>query len=128
MTACEYQRGAPCRIGRLFVALLVGGAILRIVLPPLNDHAVASHGEHAQSAWTAEAGYDPDDPNNKDDGRYEHYTLPDGREAHILRLPEVPGGHTTWAVVIVGGACAYCVTAFLTQNKRQPEKIRKRGL
>ena len=104
----------------LWLVLLAGLAL--IVLPPLNGHAKTRHPRTAYSAHWYLSEFDPDD--DDDDDRYFTGTQEDGRAAHILRLPKLPGKPVTWAVVIVGGA--YLVTAFLSQDRKSVRSIKER--
>ena len=100
--------------------------ILSIAVPMLNSHALERHGRTAQSAWSRMARFDPDDDDDDDD-KYWEGTQEDGRTVQILRLDKLPGKPTTWAIVITAGTIGVgfcCVTAFLTQSKKQVKKLK----
>ena len=94
--------------------------ILLLVIPALNNHALDRHGRTAQSARMRMSSFEPDD--DDDDDRYFEGTQEDGRTVRILRLNKIAGHPVTWAIVITCGW--FCVTAFLTQSKRQVEKLK----
>ena len=96
-------------------------AILLVVIPALNGHALDRHGRTAQSAWKYMSSFDPDDD---DDDEYFEGTQEDGRKVRILRLRKIAGKPITWAVVIT--VSGFCVTAFLTQSRRQVQKMKDR--
>ena len=97
-------------------------AMLLIALPALNNHALDRHGRTGESAWSNMSSFDPDD--DDDDDKYWEGTQDDGRTVRILRLNRLPGKPVTWAIVITGAG--FCVTAFLTQSKRQIQKMKDR--
>ena len=106
-------------IGAALSALLLGRCL--ISLPPLNTHAIEKHGTIGDSAWSRMASFNPND--DDDDDVYWEGEQQDGRTVRILRLDKLPGKRTTWAVVIACGGL-FCVTAFLTQSRRQVEKMK----
>ena len=93
-----------------------------ISLPPLNKHAIERHGLTGSSAWSYMSSFDPD--HNDDDDEYFEGTQEDGRKVRILRLRKIAGKPITWAVVIT--VSGFCVTAFLTQSRRQVQKMKDR--
>ena len=96
-------------------------AILLVAIPALNGHAFDRHGRTAQSAWGFMSSFDPDD---EDDDAFFEGEQDDGRTVRILRLKKLSGRAVTWAIVITGAG--YCVTAFLTQSRRQVQKMKER--
>jgi hypothetical protein len=106
----------------LFVALI--GGLLLVSLPPINDHAIARHGEDAFKSHAVLSNYNPDP--RRDDDVYFEGTDEAGRTYHVLRLPKLPGRAVMWAVVItcgtIGGQCV--VTAFLCGSKKYVERIK----
>lgn len=106
---------------------LLAAAVLLVALPPLCQHAIERHGRSAMAAHRYVSQYPGDDddcPPDDDDCRYWRGVQDDGRTVHILRLPRIPGTPVTWA--IVGGGCAFCVTAFLSQSRTQVQKRKER--
>ena len=107
--------------------LVIVPALLLIAVPVLNSHALERHGPTAQSARNRMSSFEPSD--DDDDDKYWEGTQEDGRTVRILRLDKLPGKPTTWAVLVIGGTAGvgvYCVTAFLTQSKKQVKKMKDR--
>jgi len=102
--------------------LVIVPALLLIAVPVLNSHALERHGPTAQSAQARMSSFEPGD--DDDDDKYWEGTQEDGRTVQILRLNKIAGHPVTWAIVITCGA--YCVTAFLTQSKKQVKKMKDR--
>ena len=102
--------------------LVIIPAVLLIAVPVLNSHALERHGRTAQSARNRMSSFEPSD--DDDDDKYWEGTQEDGRTVRILRLDKLPGKPTTWAIVITCGVG--CVTAFLTQSRRQVRKMKDR--
>ena len=96
--------------------------ILLVAVPVLNSHALERHGRTAQSARNRMSSFEPSD--DDDDDLYFEGTQEDGRTVRILRLNKIAGHPVTWAVMITFSGC--CVTAFLTQSRRQVEKMKDR--
>jgi len=107
---------------RFPVCLVLIPVILLIALPALNGHALDRHGRTGESAWTRMWSFDPDD--DDDDDKYFEGTQDDGRTVRILRLNKIAGKPITWAIVIT--VSGFCVTAFLTQSRRQVQKMKDR--
>ena len=125
MTAATIPQTRRNRGAGLWLVLLAGLAL--IALPPLNGHAKRRHSRTAWSAHWYLSEFDPNDcPPDEPDCKKRLFvgTQEDGRTAHILRLPKLPGKPVTWAVVIVGGA--YLVTAFLSQDRKSVRTIKER--
>ena len=104
--------------GAALVVFLLGR--LLVSLPPLNNHAVERHGRTGSSAWSYMSSFEPND----DDDKYFEGKQEDGRTVRILRLKKLQGKPVTWAIVITGGG--FLVTAFLTQSRRQVEKMKEK--
>jgi hypothetical protein len=106
------------------LALLGIGAVVALIalvaVPAINQHALDRHGMHAVRAVD---GLRRHTPEPEDDG-YWTGTDADGREYHIVKLPQLPGGLPTWGVVILGGGGAFLVTAFLCQSEGSVERIK----
>jgi hypothetical protein len=119
MTAqTETQRSSS---GCLVALLVVAGAIALIAVPALNLHAKQRHGAHAVSAlkYVNRHTPEPDDDETLWTG-----TDSNGRTYYVVRLRQLVGKPTTWAVVIVVGGVL--VTAFLAQSSRSVERIKER--
>jgi hypothetical protein len=98
----------------------VAGLIALIAVPALNQHALDRHGMHAVRALDGLRKHTPE----ADDDRYWSGTDANGRDYHIVKLPQVPDGIPTWGVVIVGGGGAFLVTAFLCQSRNSVERMK----
>jgi ABC-type dipeptide/oligopeptide/nickel transport system permease subunit len=105
--------------GCLVALLVVAGVIALIAVPVLNQHAKQRHGPHAFSAWRYMLQHTPEP---EDDGRFWRGTDAKGRDYYVLKLKQLPGKPTTYAIVIVVGGIL--VTAFLVQNKRGVDRIK----
>jgi hypothetical protein len=117
MTTMTSHKG---RMPWLMIVAIV--AVLLIVLPAINGHAVRSHGDNARSAYCWLLACDDTDPDDAD--RLWHGTQDDGREVYVYRLPRLPGKPVTWAIAVVGAG--FLVTCFLSQNRRSVDNIKER--
>jgi len=107
--------------GCLLALLAVAAVVALIAVPALNRHALERHGWHAVSAAQQLRRHTPEP---QDEDRYWTGTDANGRDIHVLRLPQVAGKPVTWAILILGGGGTFVVTAFLVQSRRSVERIK----
>jgi len=107
--------------GCLLALLAVAAVVALIAVPALNRHALERHGWHAVSAARQFRRHTPEP---QDEDRYWSGTDANGRDIHVLRLPQVAGKPVTWAILILGGGGTFVVTAFLVQSRRSVERIK----
>jgi len=112
------------RGGCLLALLAVAAVVALIAVPALNRHALERHGWHAVSAARQLRKHTPEPGDQDGEDRYWNGTDAQGREIHVLRLPQVAGKPVTWAILILGGGGTFVVTAFLVQSRRSVERIK----
>jgi hypothetical protein len=105
--------------GCLVALLVIAGVIALIAVPALNQHAKQRHGSHALSAWKYVRQHTPEP---EDDKTLWTGTDDNGHTIYVLKLKQLPGKPTTYAIVIVVGGIL--VTSFLVQSKRGVDRIK----
>jgi hypothetical protein len=105
--------------GCLVALLAVAGVIALIAVPALNQHARQRHGTHAFSAWKYMRQHTPDP---EDEEAFWTGADENGRRYYVLKLKQLLGKPTTYAIVIITGGIL--VTAFLVQSQRSVDRIK----